>query len=364
MARGTVTANDLYVEPMLATLVREPFDDPDWLFETKWDGFRVEACIAGGEVRLWTRGRKDAAGYFGAFLSPPTWLDAEEAIIDGEVVALDEHGEPDFGLLQQRIGRSGAATADRRVVYQAFDLLYLDGSSLIDLPLEERKARLRAVVRDDHRVRVGDHVIGDGRAFFEAARERRLEGMVAKERHSPYLPGRRAATWLKVKIRPEQELVVVGWTTGIGYASDLGALLVGVNEGGATPLRRQDRSGLQPTVAGRPRPAPGAPCSGRAGGREPTDGEVATGSELGPARARDPCRVRRLDRRRQRPPGELQGHRGREGASRRRPRGAAGGTRSRGSSLTSIRANESGDAMPRRRCPIGSRPPQAAAFCG
>ena len=232
MARGTVTANDLYVEPMLATLVREPFDDPDWLFETKWDGFRVEACIAGGEVRLWTRGRKDAAGYFGAFLSPPTWLDAEEAIIDGEVVALDEHGEPDFGLLQQRIGRSGAATADRRVVYQAFDLLYLDGSSLIDLPLEERKARLRAVVRDDHRVRVGDHVIGDGRAFFETARERRLEGMVAKERHSPYLPGRRAATWLKVKIRPEQELVVVGWTTGIGYASDLGALLVGVNEGG------------------------------------------------------------------------------------------------------------------------------------
>ena len=100
--------NDLYVEPMLATLVREPFDDPDWLFETKWDGFRVEACIAGGAVRLWTRGRKDAAGYFGAFLSPPTWLDAEEAIIDGEVVALDEHGEPDFGLLQQRIGRSGA----------------------------------------------------------------------------------------------------------------------------------------------------------------------------------------------------------------------------------------------------------------
>src|SRR3954454_7117660 len=232
MTRGTVTANDLYVEPMLATLVREPFDDPEWLFETKWDGFRVEVCIAAGEVRLWTRGRKDAAGYFGAFLSPPTWLDADEAIIDGEVVALDEHGEPDFGLLQQRIGRTSGATADQRVVYQAFDLLYLDGSSLIDVPLEQRKARLRAVVRNDDRVRVSDHVIGDGRAFFETARERRLEGIVAKERHSPYLPGRRAATWLKIKIRPEQELVVVGWTTGIGYATDLGALLVAVNEGG------------------------------------------------------------------------------------------------------------------------------------
>ena len=228
-----MTANDLYVEPMLATLVREPFDDPDWLFETKWDGFRVEACIAGGEVRLWTRGRKDAAGYFGAFLSPPTWLAADEAIIDGEVVALDEHGEPDFGLLQQRIGRSGSC--DRRSARR------LPGvRPAVPRRLQphrralSRSARLVCVrvVRDDDRIQVSDHVIGDGRAFFETARERRLEGIVAKERHSPYLPGRRAATWLKIKIRPEQELVVVGWTTGIGYATDLGALLVAVNEGG------------------------------------------------------------------------------------------------------------------------------------
>ncbi len=233
MARPPTTAADLYVEPMLATLVREPFDDPLWLFETKWDGFRVEACIAGGEIRLWTRGRKDAATYFGPFLSPATWLDAEEAVIDGEVIALDEHGEPDFGLLQQRIGRRDGATGASAVVYQAFDLMYLDGTSLVDLPLEDRKARLRAVLRDDPRIRVSDHVIGDGRAFFEAARERRLEGIVAKHRQSPYLPGRRAATWLKIKIRPEQELVVVGWTTGIGYATELAALLVAVNERGS-----------------------------------------------------------------------------------------------------------------------------------
>jgi bifunctional non-homologous end joining protein LigD len=216
---------------MLATLVREPFDDPDWLFETKWDGFRVEACVAGGEVRLWTRGRKDAAGYFGPFLSPPTWLDAEEAIIDGEVIALDDAGEPDFGLLQQQIGRRGTASGGR-VVYEAFDLLYLDGQSLTDLPLEDRKVRLGRVLREDPRVRLSEHVVGDGRAFFEAARERRLEGIVAKQRQSPYLPGRRGSTWLKIKIRPEQELVVVGWTTGIGYAVDLAALLVAVNEGG------------------------------------------------------------------------------------------------------------------------------------
>src|SRR3954447_20181383 len=190
MTRGTVTANDLYVEPMLATLVREPFDDPDWLFETKWDGFRVEACIAGGIVRLWTRGRKDAATYFGAFLSPATWLEADEAVIDGEVIALDEQGEPDFGLLQQRIRRPGGGTGPSAVVYQAFDLMYLDGTSLTDQPLEDRKARLRAVLRDDPRVRVSEHVMGDGRSFFEAARRRRLEGIVAKHRRSPYLPGR------------------------------------------------------------------------------------------------------------------------------------------------------------------------------
>ena len=232
MARVTAKAADLYVEPMLATLVREPFDDPDWLFETKWDGFRVEACIADGDVRLWTRGRKDAAAYFGPFLTPATWLDADEAVVDGEVIALDDHGEPDFGLLQQRIGRRGGGTGGG-VVYEAFDLMYIDGASLIDLPLEDRKARLRAVLRDDPRVRLSDHVVGAGRASFEAARERRLEGIVAKQRQSPYLPGRRATTWLKIKIRPEQELVVVGWTTGIGYATDLAALLVAVNEGGA-----------------------------------------------------------------------------------------------------------------------------------
>src|SRR5512141_3253069 len=110
---------------MLATLVREPFDDPDWLFETKWDGFRVEACVSGGEVLLWTRGRQDAARYFGPFLSPPTWLDAEEAVLDGEVIALDAHGEPDFGLLQQQIGRHGTAAGTGVVVYEVFDLLRL-----------------------------------------------------------------------------------------------------------------------------------------------------------------------------------------------------------------------------------------------
>jgi bifunctional non-homologous end joining protein LigD len=224
---------DRFIPPMLATLVPEPFDGPDWLFEVKWDGFRVEAVVEDGTVRLWTRGRQDAAGYFGPFLSPPTWLDTADAVLDGEVIAIDVHGEPDFALLQAQIRRHGAAPTGGQVVYQVFDLLEVDGVSLLDVPLEERKARLKAVLRDDPRIRYSDHVIGDGIAFFEVARVRRLEGIVAKRRASAYEPGKRGGNWLKIKIRPEQELIVVGWTTGKGYAADLGALLVGVHEGGS-----------------------------------------------------------------------------------------------------------------------------------
>ena len=111
MARKTAVAKPSFIPPMLATLVGAPFDSPDWLFEIKWDGFRVETVVDGDSVRLWTRGEQDASRYFGPFLDPPTWLDARQAIVDGEVIALDEHGEPDFALLQARIKGRGAADA-------------------------------------------------------------------------------------------------------------------------------------------------------------------------------------------------------------------------------------------------------------
>src|SRR5690242_3532534 len=158
---------------MLATLVAAPFDDPDWLFEIKWDGFRVEAVIDGDEVHLWTRGEQDAARYFGAFLEPPSWLAARSAVVDGEVIALDEHGEPDFALLQARIKGKGGAAVPNPFVYEVFDLLHLDGRSLIEQPLEARRRILADVIRRDPRVRLSDAVAADGTAFFEAARARR-----------------------------------------------------------------------------------------------------------------------------------------------------------------------------------------------
>ena len=220
-----------FVPPMLATLWGGAFDDPDWLYEVKWDGFRVEAVVDGGTVRLWTRGEQDAARYFGPFLDPATWIAAEKAIVDGEVIALDAHGEPDFALLQDGIRHRGA-TEESRLVYQVFDLLHLDGRSLLDEPLEERKRLLASALAVDPRVRFSEHVVGEGTTFLEAARVRNLEGIMAKDRHSPYLPGKRSDRWRKVKIRPEQELVVGAWTRGKGAAVDLGALLVGVYEDG------------------------------------------------------------------------------------------------------------------------------------
>ena len=223
-----------FIQPMLATLATTPFDDPDWLFEVKWDGYRLQAVVDGGRVRTYTRRGLDGATYFPGLLSPPSWIGAETAVVDGEVVAVDGDGAPDFSLLQEAISglRGGGKGGSRsRLVYEAFDLLYLDGRSLLRVPLEDRKRLLRSVLRESPRVRYASHVDGDGRAFHEAAGKRGLEGILAKLRRSTYEPGRRSPAWLKIKIRPEQELVVGGWTPGEGNARDLGALAVGVYEG-------------------------------------------------------------------------------------------------------------------------------------
>jgi bifunctional non-homologous end joining protein LigD len=213
-----------------------------WLFEIKWDGYRVQAIVADGEVRIHTRNGHDAATYFPRLIAPPArWLAAEEAVIDGEVVALGPDGRPDFSLLQARIsqstggrvpgmygrgsrspeGGSPDAAADdvdasnAPLVYQVFDLLRHDGRSLLKVPLEERKRLLRAVIKDGSSVRFAAHVVGEGSAFYRAAAAQGLEGIVAKHRRSRYEPGRRTSAWLKLKLRPEQALRR-RWTPGEG----------------------------------------------------------------------------------------------------------------------------------------------------
>ncbi len=250
-----------FVPPMLATLTEGAFDDADWLFEVKWDGYRVQSVVRDGRARLWTRKRVDAATYFPDLARERDWIDAEQAIVDGEVVALDEAGRPDFSLLQERTGlrglrgsaRSTEADAPRKsreereaipLAYMAFDLLHLDGRSLLDVPLEDRKRLLRRVLRPHPVIRYGSHVAGEGRAFVSAADDRNLEGVVAKRRDSRYQPGRRTRDWLKIKLRREQEVVVVGWLPGQGTHKDLGSLIVAVNEDGALRHAGQVGSGL------------------------------------------------------------------------------------------------------------------------
>jgi bifunctional non-homologous end joining protein LigD len=247
-----------FIEPMLATLATSAFDNPDWLFEIKWDGYRVEAVVRDGRVSIHTRNGKDAAAYFPGLLSPPDWITAREAVVDGEVVALDPEGMPDFGLLQERLGvKFGQAGIHRTkpsaaepgaaqrtpapLVFQAFDLLYLDGLSLLAVPLEERKRLLRAVLHDGPKVRYATHVEAAGVAFMAAASARGLEGVMAKERRSTYEPGRRVGTWLKLKNRPEQEFVIGGYLPGEGNARELGSVIVGYFEDGA--LRYAGRVG-------------------------------------------------------------------------------------------------------------------------
>ncbi len=228
-----------FIEPMKATLTDRPFSDPAWLFELKWDGYRVQAHIRDGGVSLFTRGGQNGATYFPELAGPPTWLAAQEAIVDGEVVALNGAGEPDFHLLQAwgSAARARAASHDEEpeagtLAYQVFDLLYLEGRLLVDVPLEERKRLLRSVIRDSPAVHYAGHVDGDGEAFYAAVAERGLEGIVAKMRRSRYEPGRRSSSWLKIKRRAEQEFVIGGWTPRTGTESDLGALVVGVFEAG------------------------------------------------------------------------------------------------------------------------------------
>jgi bifunctional non-homologous end joining protein LigD len=268
-----------YLEPMKATLATRPFRDPDWLFEVKWDGYRVEAVVRDGQVDLFTRNGHDASAYFGRLLSPPTWIEAREAIVDGEVVALDESGRPDFALLQERISEARMGRPSG-LVYRAFDLLHLDGRSLVDVPLEHRKRLLELVLRPNARVGYAAHVDAEGVAFFEAAAAQGLEGIVAKHRRSRYEPGRRATSWLKLKVRPEQELVVGGWTPGEGTAKELGAVVVGVYEGqrlrfagkvgsGFTDRHRRElRARLEAIEAEQPPfdPAPPLDYRGRWGG--------------------------------------------------------------------------------------------------
>ena len=243
-----------FIPPMTASLSERAFSDDDWFFEVKWDGYRVEAVVSGGKARLWTRNRGDAARYFPDLAAaPPEWIDAKQAIVDGEVVALDEAGRPSFALLQARAGFQQRRDVTVPIVYQVFDLLFLDGESMLDLPLDARKVRLRGVLRDHPLVRYAGHIEADGESLFASVQAEGLEGIMAKRRSSRYEPGRRSHAWLKIKNRPEQEFVVAGLGAGQRRAPGPGLARAGrLRRRGSAPVRGRGRQRARCPDAARP----------------------------------------------------------------------------------------------------------------
>jgi bifunctional non-homologous end joining protein LigD len=222
------------IHPMLATPTAKAFDNPDWLFEIKWDGYRAVAFIEDGRVRLVSRSQNDLTAQFPELGSLPQFVKAERAILDGEIVALDDEGRPSFSLMQQRTGfRAGKRRLQRRegvpVIYYAFDLLYLDGLDLRRVPLEQRKQLLqdRIVAGGGGVVQFSDHYAEKGLDLFEAAKQRGLEGILAKKRRSVY-EEKRSRDWLKIKITQRQECVVGGYTDPEGSREYFGALVLGL----------------------------------------------------------------------------------------------------------------------------------------
>jgi bifunctional non-homologous end joining protein LigD len=221
------------IHPMLATLVGEPFDDPQWIYEVKWDGYRAVAFVKGGKPALVSRNQNDLTGEFPEIAGALSELPVESAIIDGEVVALDEEGRPSFSLMQQRTGmtRPGTRTSRDRgvpIVYYAFDLLYLDGHNLTAVELERRKELLQRIIPAGKSfLRYSDHYPEQGRRLYEAAREKGLEGIVAKLRTGAYVQ-KRSREWLKIKITRRQECVIAGYTDPRGARENFGSLVLGL----------------------------------------------------------------------------------------------------------------------------------------
>ena len=214
------------IKPMLATPVQEPFDHPDWIFEVKWDGYRAVAEILDKNVSLYSRNGISFDKKFSPVVEALRKF-GFDAVLDGEIVVVDDQGRPDFQMLQhyQDPGRG-------HLVYYVFDLLYFRGRDLTGLPLLRRKELLKKILPSSPKIRFSDHVGKDGVLFYDVSREKGLEGIVAKYAQSAYETGRRSRQWLKVKTLRTQEAVIAGFTEPGGGRKYLGALVLGLYEGG------------------------------------------------------------------------------------------------------------------------------------
>jgi bifunctional non-homologous end joining protein LigD len=214
------------LQPMLATLTDAPFDDPDWVFEDKFDGFRMVAEIRRGRVALYSRNGKIISHSYVEVAKALEGVKAD-AVIDGELVAIGKDGVSHFQLLQN------ALRHEAKLLYCAFDLMFAAGEDLRALPLLERKKRLKALLPRHKLIGFSNHRKGSGTKFFAQAELRHLEGIMAKRADSPYASGRRTADWLKVKTAQRQEVVIAGFTAPRRTRPFFGALVLAVRDADA-----------------------------------------------------------------------------------------------------------------------------------
>jgi bifunctional non-homologous end joining protein LigD len=221
------------IHPMLATLVDEPFDDAEWFYELKFDGYRAIAFIEDGEVRLVSRNENDLTGGYPEFSVIPEAIRGNQVILDGEICALDENGRSSFSLMQQRTGLTSGGPRKIRharpeipLVYYVFDLLYLDGYSLLRVDLDKRKELLRHVLKDSQLIRYSEH-FPNGTRLYAAAAEQQLEGIIAKRKKSCYIE-KRSREWLKVKITQMIECVIGGYTEPRNSREHFGSIVLGL----------------------------------------------------------------------------------------------------------------------------------------
>jgi len=221
------------LDPMLATLTERPFSDPNWLFEIKWDGVRVLSWIKNGKLSMRSRNDIDITARYPELAPLPQSLAATQAILDGEIVALDARGHSDFGLLQQRMHVRAPApglVSSVPAIYYLFDILYCDGYDLRDSPLLERKQLLQRLLNANESFRYSDHQLEHGKELFDLARQQGLEGIVAKRADSRYVSDRSTA-WAKLKVTQTLDAVIGGWSAARTPGIPFGALLLGLYEG-------------------------------------------------------------------------------------------------------------------------------------
>ena len=231
LRNGKVKKVKTFIKPMLAGITKTPFDDENWLYEIKWDGYRAIAEIEKGKVTFYSRNGIDFGERFPAIVQALKKL-KHDLILDGEVVLLNYKDLPDFQKLQHYENH-----LNYPLIYYVFDMLQLDGKNIEHAPLEERKKLLKQLLKKNKTIRYSDHIATNGIAFFETAKEQGLEGIMAKKKDSRYARGYRSKEWLKIRNVQSTEVVIAGYTEPKGGRTHFGSLIIANKKGKAWEYR-------------------------------------------------------------------------------------------------------------------------------